>query len=377
MSVNQVVVTIMGIFAVAGAVDRIIGNKFRIGAEFERAFMTMGSLALSMVGILVMVPIISDVLSPVIVPAFQAIGVDPSVFAGLFLATDMGGASLAQKMCSDPAIGNFSGYLLSAMMGVTIIFHIPVSFEMAPNDRHSVSTGILIGIITIPIGCIAGGLVEGLSLLTIVHNLVPMFIVAVLIMLGFWKVPEGMIKGFMVFGKIIMWLGTAGLALGIMDVSIGFKPLKDIASIGDAFATVANIVIVLAGAFPLMNIITRLMKKPLGRFGKRLGINSYSTNGLIITLANNIPMFESIPKMDQRGKIMNTAFAVSASFVFGDFLGYTSATEVSMIVPQICGKLAGAVAALLLAMAFTRNMNSSSDEKQLSDTTKASESKAA
>lgn len=40
----------MVIFMILGAIDKIIGNKFGLGAQFEEGIMAMGSLTLAMVG---------------------------------------------------------------------------------------------------------------------------------------------------------------------------------------------------------------------------------------------------------------------------------------------------------------------------------------
>ena len=54
--------------------------------------------------------------------------------------------------------------------------------------------------------------------------------------------------------------------------------------------------------------------------------------------------------MDDRGKIINVAFSVSAAFVFGDHLGFTAGFNAEMITPMIVAKLVGGTTAVLLAM---------------------------
>lgn len=49
---------------------------------------------------------------------------------------------------------------------------------------------------------------------------------------------------------------------------------------------------------------------------------------------------------------MNCAFAVSASFVFGDHLGFVAGINQEMIFPVIAGKLAAGIAALIIANIF-------------------------
>ena len=52
MSVNEIIVYLMVVFMALGAIDRIIGNRFGLGEKFEEGILAMGSLALSMVGII-------------------------------------------------------------------------------------------------------------------------------------------------------------------------------------------------------------------------------------------------------------------------------------------------------------------------------------
>ena len=61
-------------------------------------------------------------------------------------------------------------------------------------------------------------------------------------------------------------------------------------------------------------------------------------------------MFGMMKDMDDRGKIINVAFAVSAAFVFGDHLGFTAGFDQTMIAPMIVGKLVGGITALFAAI---------------------------
>ena len=56
---------IMAIFSVIGAIDCIAGNRFRIGKEFEKAFMLLGTMALSMIGMIVMMVFDNIPIAPV------------------------------------------------------------------------------------------------------------------------------------------------------------------------------------------------------------------------------------------------------------------------------------------------------------------------
>ena len=47
-------------FSALGAVDWLIGNKIGVGKEFERAFLLFGPLALSMLGMIVIAPLLRN-----------------------------------------------------------------------------------------------------------------------------------------------------------------------------------------------------------------------------------------------------------------------------------------------------------------------------
>ena len=355
MSINEIIIYIMVVFMALGAVDRIIGNRFGLGEKFEEGILAMGSLALSMIGIISLAPVLANILRPVVVPLFDLVGADPAVFAGTILANDMGGASLAVELARTEEAGQFGGLIVGAMLGPTIVFTIPVALGIIrEEDRPALARGVLAGIITIPIGAFVGGLVAGFPVLMVLRNLIPIVLIAVLIALGLRLFPNGMVKGFQVFGKIIIIIITVGLAAAIIETLTGITVIQGLAPLSEGFQTVGSIAIVLAGAFPLVHVITKVFRKPLLKLGSLLGMNDKAAAGMVATLANNIPMFGMMHEMDERGKVINVAFAVSAAFVFGDHLGFTAGFDDTMIFPMIVGKLVGGVTAVAVAMFLTR-----------------------
>ena len=126
-----------------------------------------------------------------------------------------------------------------------------------------------------------------------------------------------------------------------------------LAPLSDSIATIGAIAIVLAGAFPMVMFITKVFKQPLLVFGRKLGMGDVAAAGMVATLANNIPMFTLMKDMDERGKVINVAFAVSAAFVFGDHLGFTAGVERGLILAMIVGKLVGGITAVILACKVT------------------------
>ena len=355
MSAHEVLIAVMAVFAVLGALDRIFGGRFGLGAEFENGILAMGSLAMAMLGIISLAPVLAGVLKPIVVPVFSLLGADPAIFAGSILACDMGGGALAAEMTADPDAALLGGVLVGSMLGATIVFTIPVAMGILEEaDRPAMAKGILCGIVTIPVGVLAGGLAAGFEPLMVLRNLIPIVIIGALIALGLWKAENAMIRGFSAFGKGVIALITAGLAAAIVEALTGFVLIPGLAPLGEGFEIVGEIAIVLAGAFPLVFVLTKVLRRPLMRLGAVLGINETAAAGLVASLANSIATFGLVKDMDRRGKVVNIAFAVSAAFVFGDHMGFTAGFAPEMILPMIVGKLVGGVSAVAVAMLVTR-----------------------
>ena len=355
MSAHEMLILIMAVFAGLGALDRIFGNKFGLGQEFENGIMAAGSLALAMVGIISLAPVLAELLKPVVVPVFDFLGADPAMFAGTILACDMGAGPLAQELSADPQAALLGGVITGSMLGATIVFTIPVAMGiLKEEDRPAMAKGILCGIVTIPVGILAGGIVAGFPIGMVLSNLLPIVIIGALIALGLWKAEKTVIKGFGIFGKTVVTVITAGLAAAIIEELTGVVLIPGLAPIQEGFETVGAIAIVLAGAFPLVFVVTRVLKKPLMRLGKLLGINETAAAGLVASLANSIATLGMVKDMDRRGKVVNVAFAVSAAFVFGDHLGFTAGFAPEMLPAMIIGKLAGGVSAVTVALLLTK-----------------------
>ncbi len=355
MSAHEILIAVMAVFAALGALDRILGNKFGLGQEFENGIQAMGSLALAMVGIIALAPVLANVLKPVVVPVFRFLGADPAMFAGTILANDMGGGALAKELTADHQAAMLGGVITGSMLGATIVFAIPVAMGILnPEDRPAMAKGILCGIVTIPVGVLSGGLVAGFPIMMILRNLVPIVLIALLIAFGLWKAEKAMVKGFAVFGKLVVALITVGLVAAIVQTLTGFTVIEGMAPIEDGFLTVGAIAIVLAGAFPLVFAVTKIFHKPLMKLGGLLGINDAAAAGLVATLANSIATFGMVERMDDRGKVVNIAFAVSAAFVFGDHLGFTAGFAPEMLPAVIVGKLIGGISAVAVALLLTR-----------------------
>lgn len=355
MSFHEVLIDMMAVFALLGGLDRILGGRFGLGSRFEEGILSMGSLALAMVGIVSLAPVLAGILKPIVVPVYRLLGADPAMFAGTVLACDMGGGPLARQLTADPQAADLGGVITGSMLGATVVFTIPVAMGiLEEEDRPAMAKGILCGMVAIPFGILAGGLAAGYAFSMVLRNLVPIVLMALLIALGLWRAEKAMVAAFTAFGKILVAVVTVGLSGAIIQTLTGFAVIPGLAPISEGFETVGTIAIVLAGAFPLVYVLTRVLNKPLMALGKLLGINEPASAGLIASLANSIATFGMVKDMDDRGKVVNIAFAVPAAFVFGDHLGFTAGFAPELLPAMIVGKLVGGVVAVGVALALTR-----------------------
>ena len=355
MSFHEVLIDMMAVFALLGGLDRILGGRFGLGSRFEEGILSMGSLALAMVGIVSLAPVLAGILKPIVVPVYRLLGADPAMFAGTVLACDMGGGPLARQLTADPQAADLGGVITGSMLGATVVFTIPVAMGiLEERDRPAMAKGILCGMVAIPFGILAGGLTAGYAFSMVLRNLVPIVLMALLIALGLWRAEKTMVAAFTAFGKIVVAVVTVGLSGAIIQALTGFVVIPGLAPISEGFETVGTIAIVLAGAFPLVYVLTQVLNKPLMALGKLLGINEPASAGLIASLANSIATFGMVKDMDDRGKVVNIAFAVPAAFVFGDHLGFTAGFAPELLPAMIVGKLVGGVFAVGVALLLTR-----------------------
>ena len=111
-------------------------------------------------------------------------------------------------------------------------------------------------------------------------------------------------------------------------------------------------------------VISKIFSKVFTAAGKKIGIDETSVLGLISSLANSIPTFEMADKMNAKGRMMNMAFAVSASFVFGDHLAFTMSFDKSFLWAVIAGKLISGICAVAAAAFMFKSMSKKQKEQE-------------
>lgn len=350
MSINEIITIIMLVFLILGAADHITGDRFGLGPEFENGILSMGRLLMYMGGFITLAPIIARLIGPITTPFFTFIGADPSIIAGILLANDSGATALALELAVDAEAGLFSGLIVGSMLGTTLMFTIMVSLSSTKGDeRPAVIYGLLSGIITIPVGCIVGGIAANFSTSMVLKNSIPILFVSLLLLFLLLRFGSKLVPIFTWLGNGILSLSLLGLTVASIQQLAGITLIPGMGTLEEVFPIVGNIAIFLAGAFPFMAAIRRIFTRPLSVIGKYFCINESSVSGLLMAMANGLPPCLMLKDMDPKGRMFNVAFLVSASCLLGDHLAYTAQVAPELVGPVILGKTVAGVLALVVA----------------------------
>ncbi|MCG4748457.1 ethanolamine utilization protein EutH [Enterocloster aldenensis] len=360
MILSKGIVFIMTLFLIAGGLDKIAGNHLGLGQEFENGFHALGPLALTMAGITSLSPLLSGWLSGVVGPLAAKAGINPAMAPALMIPVDTGCYPLAHAMTPDGLMADFASLIVASMLAASVTFSVPVALSIIrKEDYGSMAMGTMAGLIALPAGCLAGGLLLGLPVDMVLLNLLPVIGAALVLAAGLFWFPDQTIRFFVLFGRGVVVVITLALITAAAQEMTGVTVVKGMAPLKDSFIILGSIAVMLSGAYPMMAVIRRYLKGPLGRAGRYLGVNETAMAGFLSTLANNVPMMAMVKDMDERGKVLNFAFATCAAFTLGDHLGFCSAVAPERIGAMVCGKLAGGVAAVGVALWLVRERRGS------------------
>ena len=350
MDTNTAVMSLVAVFLCLACADKLMGNRFGLGALIDEGFYTLGPLAPIMIGMITLSPVIARTLYPAASRVLPLIKADPSLFVGAVLANDCGGAALAMNICRSREAGLLNGAIVASMMGASIgVIPIVLAAVDAERRRYAV-LGLLIGFIAIPPSALISGLIAGMDGGVLFYNLLPIAILAAIIATALLYAQSCTVRIMICLGKAILLVALFGFAASAVAALTGVSVIQGMAPIEEAFVILGQIGVALAGIFPLLHLLKKALHGHLPRFSSAMKVNDISVIGLITTSANYFPVIPMLNKMTPRGVIVNMAFAVPAAYAIGDHLGFTAGFERSLLFPLAAGKLSGGILAVMAAL---------------------------
>ena len=383
--IGTIVVYIIMACMVAGGIASMVKPESELGQQFVEGINSMGPIFLSVAGIFASIPFLTAFVKAVFGPAFAFFGADPAMAATTIVAVDMGGYQAADVLAQTRESWIMAMYV-GFMAGATIVYSVPIGLRMIDKkDEKYFALGIMCGFLSIPIGVFIASAITALtnpmvrdvisssaeptyqlalSFGTIFTNLLPLIVICVLIAVGLKLIPEAMIKGFTVFGYFIDYASRTILILCIIEQFTGlfttifggwgFDPLiaMDDGELARAAEVVTCVAMMLAGAFPMVYLITTYLSAPLGKLGKVFNLSEQAMSGILATAANALALFPMIRDMRAEDKVKTVAFTVCGAFLIGDHLSFSANFQPTLIVPLFIGKLVAASCAILFVRWF-------------------------
>lgn len=379
--VGKIMLYIIMVCCVAGAIASVLKESSGLGKSFEEGLRTIGSLFIPLAGLMVSVPYLTVFTQKAFGAMFERIGADPAIAATIFIPSDVGGYLLAYEIAQTPETW-IMALIVGYMAAPVISFNIPIGLAILDKkDYRYLALGAMSGIIAIPFGVLTTCLILfwtsppirttfttigpatyqlAFELSTIFINLIPLVIFCILLALGLRYIPDKMIKGFIVYGKVLMSALKLIVAFSIVEYYTGFftmilggwgfSPLlADDQENFRAIELLGTIGMMLAGAFPMVYLIQKYLQNALKKLGNLVGLTPVGSAGMLAASANALAMFLLIKDMPPADKVMCIAYSVCAGYVLGDFLAYSTNFQPTLMFPILIGQIAGGLIGLLIA----------------------------
>lgn len=351
---DKFILVIITVFFILGGIDYIFNNMFGIGEKFKEGIGSIGLLVLSMTGIFTISPIIGEVLSNICVPIGEVLGIDLAIFPAMFLAIDMGALGISSELARSADMHIISGVIVASTLGATLSFSIPLALGIVDKKySNELSMGMIYGIATMPIAAIVAGIMLKMNFGVLLKNLLPLFILTAVIIVGMIKFKEIIERVFNIFSKGILILSLVALIMLGINSILGKEIIKGMIPINDSLAVAGKIGIFLGGAYPLLEVITRYCSKYFSKIANKLKISESAIISIFAGFVSNIIIFQNFDKLDRRGRIICSAFSVSGAFVLGGQLGFVSSEAPQAVTIYIISKLLAGFIAMILAYVMT------------------------
>ena len=236
--------------------------------------------------------------------------------------------------------------LTSSICGATVGYTITVAVTIL-DKRHypCLARGMLSGMVGVPVGCLAGALLCGVPLLTAIVNTLPLCVLAALLAWGLFKKPDLMTK-------LFVWLGRILTAFAVLGLKVTILP--GMADVSEGLTLVGSIVFMMAGAMCLLEVLRRVLKKPLGWVARKLRVGDAAIAGMLAASVSATLAFTQADQMDSRGLTVMCAFTATAAHVIGGQLGVVASLAPDLVVPFVLSKLIAGAAGIAVALLLTR-----------------------
>ncbi len=315
----------MLVFAGIGFIDKALDNRWGLAVQFDAGLHTMGVMAIPIVSICTVGTEFIRRHTDQVMALSDHLFFDPSMIIGAILAPDMGGYFISREIAATPQLLVLSGVVLGTLLGQAITFQMPVFMaSIERQDYPFLFRGFIVGIIMIPVGLIVAELMIRMPVSLFMRQFLPILVICGILALCLWKVPEGTVRFFTVFAKIVnlaFYLMFAVAVIGLFIPKLAYASLE---SVEEAVIIIFKSAVIIAGSLVMSELILKFFRKQINTAAGRIGINDTAAVSLLMTCATSLAVMPLFGRMNDKGKEVVAAFSLSGSFVIGGSLAFVS-----------------------------------------------------
>lgn len=349
-------IAILLLFALAGFLDKMLGNRYGIGEEFDKGFATLGRITIPIVGIYCIGISLAREHAGFIASLTEGAWTDPSILMGCLLAPDLGAPQITAAMSNNTALALFSGVVVAGCFGQFVSFQLPVFLSaLEGEDREDAIQGFVQGLVTIPLGLLSGGLVLGIPFLQVLLNISIIALLCSGIALAFIRSRRITISILLKIGKIIDISCQLMFALVVFGLFLPNLSIAEPALVPEILIILIRMVIVICGGLVFARLAIRYLKPQIGWAAGKTGVNETTMVGLLLNSINSLAMAPLMKDMDHRGKKLNAAFAVSGAYMLGGQMAFIASMGFSEVfTAYLISKGVAGLSAVALSLFMTR-----------------------
>lgn len=188
-------------------------------------------------------------------------------------------------------------------------------------------------------------------------NLLPIIILCVILVIALYVSYDKTIFVLTLFGYLIRIISILLFGMVVLQLFFDTLPFTTTALISDAMVIVLRMCIVVCGSMILSDLIIKRFSRMIFMIGQKLGVNSASVMGLLLSLGTSIAMIPLFSQMDRKGKMMNAAFSVR-----GGQLGFiSSVVDGNGVIIYMISKIIAGLLAIVFVLIFYREEKVSVD----------------
>lgn len=331
----------------AAALDLLLGDRLGLGSALREGLNAIIELLLLMTGFMALAPWMAAHLGPAVSPLFRRLGCDPSLFAGLLMSCDAGGAVLARQLADDAEAGLYNGLIVASFMGCALTGAVPLALSNTHGAKRAAAVqGLTAAFVALPFACLFTGALCGFGWPLLLRNTWPVLAVAAILLALLRFAANWVGRVFDVLAFAVRGTALFGFALAVWQEAGGPVLLPGLTPLAEIYPVICGIGVFLGGILPFFTLVRRLLRGPLQALARQLHQQPQTLTYLILTTANDIPTLLALEELDAPGVTLNVAYAVLSAYTVGDFLAFSLQFAPGLAMPMMAGRLLSGAAVL-------------------------------